>query len=459
MTKKHDTLWSPGSRPDPRMMAYTVGDDREVDARLLRWDVIGSLGHVEALARGRVISTRERGRLRRALLAALKAVDGGKLTIEPAHEDVHSAVEFWLTRHFGDAGERIHAGRSRNDQVVTDIRLALKYDVLALHGLMTDLADTLLDFAREHRRTVWPGYTHQRIAMPSSGGMWAAAYAEGLLDAVDAVLGFWPRLDRSPLGSAAGYGVPLPLAREAAAKALGFAGIDQVVTTTQNARGQLEAQVLFWCAGAAHECAKLSTDVILFSSDEFGWLMLPPEWSTGSSIMPQKRNPDVFELTRARAAALEGDLATVMALKGKLAGGYHRDFQLLKAPLWRGVDRTREMLTMLDAALPHLGVDAARGFAALRNEVFATDEVMRRVRGGTPFRVAYRDVSAALKRGDAMPVASAAALAAARSSTGAMGNLPLGSLAQRVRRARRWQRSEAGRFERALARLTAARQR
>ena len=459
MTKKHATLWSPGAKPDPRMMAYTVGDDRDVDARLLRWDVIGSLGHVEALARGRVITPRERGRLRRALLAALRAVDSGKLTIEAAHEDGHSAVEFWLTRHFGDAGERIHAGRSRNDQVVTDIRLALKHDVLALHGLMTDLANTLLDFAREHRRTVWPGYTHQRIAMPSSGGMWAAAYAEGLLDAADAVLGFWPRLDRSPLGSAAGYGVPLPLAREAAAKALGFAGIDQVVTTTQNGRGQLEAQVLFWCGGAAHECAKLATDVILFSSDEFGWLMLPPEWSTGSSIMPQKRNPDLFELTRARAAALEGDLATVMAVKGKLAGGYHRDFQLLKAPLWRGVDRTREMLLMLAATLPHLGVDAARGYAALRNEVFATDEVMRRVRAGTPFRVAYRDVAAALKRGDTMPVASAAALAGARTSTGAMGNLSLGALAQRMRRARRWRLSEQRRFERAIARLTAVRQR
>ena len=457
--KKHDTLWAPGARPDPRMMAYTVGDDREVDARLLRWEVIGSLGHVEALSRGRVISPRERGRLRRALLAALRAVDAGKLKIDAAHEDAHSAVEFWLTRQFGDIGERIHTGRSRNDQVVTDIRLFLKNDVLVLHGLMTDLVETLLEFAREHRRTVWPGYTHQRIAMPSSGGLWAAGFAEGLLDAADAVLGFWPRLDRSPLGSAAGYGVPLPLAREAAARALGFAGIDQAVTTTQNGRGQLEAQVLFWCTGAAHECAKLSADVILFSADEFGWLMLPPEWSTGSSIMPQKRNPDLFELTRARAAALEGDLATVMALKGKLAGGYHRDFQMLKAPLWRGVDRTREMLVMMSAAIPNLGVDAARGFAALRHEVFATDEVMRRVRSGTPFRTAYRDVAAAIKRGEAMALISASALAAARTSTGAMGNLPLVTLNKRLRAARRWRAAQQRRFESALARLTAARPR
>jgi argininosuccinate lyase len=255
--KKPDTLWSPGAKPDPRMMAYTVGDDRAVDARLLRWDVLGSLGHVEALAGGHVISARERGRLRRALLTALQAVESGEVPIKVAHEDVHSAVEFWLTEHFGDAGERIHAGRSRNDQIVVDLRLYLKDEVLRLHALMTDLADTLLRFAREYRHTVWPGYTHQRIAMPSSGGLWAAGYAEGLLDAASGVAGFWHCLDRSPLGSAAGYGVPLPLDREAAARALGFAGVDQVMTTTQNGRGQLEAQILFWCAAAAHQCAKL----------------------------------------------------------------------------------------------------------------------------------------------------------------------------------------------------------
>lgn len=453
---KHDTLWSQGGKPDSRMMAYTIGDDRQIDERLLWWDVIGSLGHLEALAKGRVISARDRSRLRRALLAALRAVDSGELRIGARHEDVHSAVEFWLTERFGDAGERIHTGRSRNDQVVADIRLYLKDEVLRLHALVTDLAATMLEFAREYRRTVWPGYTHQRIAMPSSGGLWAAGYAEGLLDAAAGVAGFWQQLDRSPLGSAAGYGAPLPLDREAAARALGFSGVDQVVTTTQNGRGQLEAQVLFWCAAAAHQCAKLSTDVILFSSDEFGWLVLPSEWSTGSSIMPQKRNPDVFELTRARSAAIEGDLAAVLALRSKLAGGYHRDFQLLKAPLWRGLDHTRELLAILTAALPQLGVDDARARAALRNEVFATDEAMRMVREGKSFRAAYRDVAAAVKRGAALPALGATELAAARSSTGGMGNLGLPELATRLRAARRWNASESRRFAGALDRLVRA---
>jgi argininosuccinate lyase len=455
--KRAETLWSPGVKSDRRMLDYTVGDDRDVDVRLLRWDVIGSLGHLESLAVGRVISPRQRGTIRRALLAALRAVDAGQLTIGAAHEDVHSAVEFWLTHHFGDSGERIHTGRSRNDQVAVDLRLYLKDSVLELHTLMTGFVATLLAFARKHRRVVWPGFTHQRIAMPSSAGAWAAAYAEGLLDAADSVLGFWARLDRSPLGSAAGYGVPLPLNREAAARALGFRGVDQVVTTTQNARGVLEAQVLFWCLGAAHECAKLATDVILFSADEFGWLSLPAEWSTGSSLMPQKRNPDLFELTRARAAALEGDLAAVMALKAKLAGGYHRDFQLLKAPLWRGIDRTRELLAVLSAVMPRLGVDAARGLSALRPEVFATDEVMRRVGTGTTFRRAYRDVADAFRRGAPIPPLSGKAIAATRISTGGLGNLPLPALASRLRASQSWCRSEQRRFGAAISRLVAAR--
>jgi argininosuccinate lyase len=393
--------------------------------------------------------------MRRALLAALRAHGAGDLRIEARHEDGHSAVEFWLTQHFGDVGERLHAGRSRNDQVVTDLRLYLKDEVLSLHMAMVGLADVLLGFAATHRRVVWPGYTHQRVAMPSSAGQWAAGYAEGLLDAADAVDGLWFRLDRSPLGSGAGYGVPLPLVREAAGRALGFAGIDEVVTTVQNGRGRLEAAVLAWCGEAAHECSRLATDVILFSSDEFGWIGLPDELSTGSSIMPQKRNPDLFELTRARAAALDGDLMTVLALKAKLAGGYHRDFQFLKAPLLRGLDRTREMLAMVSTAVPRLRIDAERARRAVSGEVLATDEVMRRVMSsGVPFRKAYRDVAAEVKRGEAMPPVSAAAMIAARTSSGAMGNLPLTSLRRRVATARRWNRAMRRHFDTAIARLT-----
>jgi argininosuccinate lyase len=293
--------------------------------------------------------------------------------------------------------------------------------------------------------------------MPSSAGLWAAAHAEGLIDAAASIAGFWPRLDRSPLGSAAGYGVPLPLAREAAARALGFAGIDQVVTTTQNGRGMLEAQVLFWCATAAHDCAKLATDAILFSATEFGWLTLPAEFATGSSIMPQKRNPDLFELTRGRAAALEGDLAALMAIKGKLGSGYHRDFQLLKAPLWRGIDRMAEMLTMLRTVVPRLGVDATRAAAGLAAEVYATDEAIRRVRAGATFRSAYHEVAAEVKQGKAMPAVAPAALLAHRRSTGAMGNIPFVALTTAIRREQRWNAARRRHIDGAMRRLLTVR--
>lgn len=453
MTRRTETLWSPGADPDAQMLAYTIGDDREVDRALLRWDVLGSLAHVEALAGGGIISARERERMRRALRAALAAVEAGTLTIGPAHEDGHSAVEFWLTREHGDVGERLHAGRSRNDQVALDLRLLLRDRVLALHEQVLTVAEALLAFAGQHRRVVWPGFTHQRIAMPSSAGAWAAGYAEQLLDAADAVAGLWPRLDRSPLGSAAGYGVPLPLDRMAAARALGFRGLDQVVTSVQGARGQLEAAALFWCLEAARPLARFSADVILYSSDEFGWLVLPDRFSTGSSIMPQKRNPDLFELTRGRSAALEGDLVTVMALTRGLPGGYHRDFQLLKGPLLRGLDRTAESLAMLATVIPALGVDRARAAAALRPEVYATDEAMRLVRDGVPFRRAYREVAGAVKAGREMPVVAPAGVLASRRSVGGLGNLGLPALRTRSRAARAWAGREQRRITAALARL------
>jgi argininosuccinate lyase len=289
--------------------------------------------------------------------------------------------------------------------------------------------------------------------MPSSVALWAGAYAEGLLDTVESLPALWARVDRSPLGSAAGYGVPLPLDREAAAKALGFAGLDHNVATVQNGRGKLEAAALFWCAQLGHDLSRLSADVILYSAEEFGYLVLPPELATGSSIMPHKRNPDLFELTRARAAAVDGDLFTVMQLAAKLTGGYHRDFQLLKEPLFRGLGRTGEMLGMLARAVPMLGVDTARCAAALAGGALATDEVMRRVETGEAFRPAYRDVAAAIRRGETFPAPGAADLLARRRSTGGAGNPELGVIRSRIGAARGWARRERARFERALARL------
>jgi argininosuccinate lyase len=274
---------------------------------------------------------------------------------------------------------------------------------------------------------------------------------------VESLPALWARIDRSPLGSAAGYGVPLPLKREAAARALGFAGLDHNVAAVQNGRGKLEAAVLHWCTEIGHELGKFSSDVILFSAEEFGWLTLPRVLATGSSIMPQKRNPDLFELTRARTALVEGALATVYALKGKLPGGYHRDFQFLKAPLMRGIELTGEMLAMLGAAVPRLGVDRGRGRAALKGDILATDEALRRTRQGQPFREAYRAVAAEVLAGAEVPALSDAELVRARLSTGNIGNLGLDAVRSRIRGGRRWNAREQGRFSRAMLALAGRR--
>jgi argininosuccinate lyase len=456
-SRRAATLWAAEPRLDRRMLEYTVGDDREWDARLLRWDVLGSLGHIEGLRAAGLLTSADHARLRRGLRAALRDVENGRLRIGKRHEDAHSAVEAWLTGREPGAGERLHTGRSRNDQVACDLRLLLKDRLLAIQEQALSLAGVLLAFARRHRAALWPGYTHQRRAMPSSAALWALGYAEGLLDTVESLPALWALVDRSPLGSAAGYGAPLPIRREIAARALGFAGVEHAVTAVQNGRGKLEAAALFWCAQLGHDAARLAADVVLFSAEEYGYLVLPSELATGSSIMPHKRNPDLFELTRARAAAVEGDLAAVMRIKAGLPGGYHRDFQLLKEPLLRGLQRSEELLGMLSYAVPRLGVDRDRGAAAVAGAALATDEVMRRVEAGRAFRIAYREVAAALEAGERFPVPSRKAVVGRRRSTGSLGNLGIPTALARLRAARRWGERQRRRFDAAMARLEGTR--
>jgi argininosuccinate lyase len=449
---KPTTLWS-STTPDQRLFEYTTGDDRTWDARLLSWDVLGSLGHIEGLRAARLITAAQYEQMRRGLREVFNATSRGRLKLDQRHEDVHTAVEYWLTSRAPGAGERLHTGRSRNDQVACDLRLFLKDELLKVHSAALALAGALVDFAQSHRSVLWPGYTHGRRAMPSSVGLWAGALAEGVLDTVESLPALWARVDRSPLGSAAGYGVPLPLQRSVVARALGFAGLDINVASVQGGRGKLEAAVLFWCTQLGHDVARLSQDVIVFSGEEFGYLTLPASLATGSSIMPHKRNPDLFELTRGRASAVEGDLLSVLQIKAKLSGGYHRDFQLLKEPLMRGLDRTGAMLEAITHALPKLGVDSKRCHAALAGGAMATDEVMRRVEAGRPFRTAYRDVAAALKDGESFDSPPPARIISRRSSTGGLGNLGLPELKKRIRQSRSWNTRERRRFDRALQKL------
>ena len=446
------TLWS-GRGTDPLTLLFTVGDDPAWDRYLLRWDVLGSLGHVEGLRASQLLGPTDHRRLRAALRAALKAADGGRLVIGPDHEDAHSTVEAWLVRRLGKAGERVHTGRSRNDQVAVNLRLWLKDRLLDVHEQAANLAEVLLQFASRHRTALWPGYTHLRRAMPSSAGLWAAAFAEGLLDTIESLGHVWSMVDRSPLGSAAGYGVPLPLRREVTARALGFAQVEHSVGAVQNGRGKIEAAALFWCVQCGYDLSKLASDVILYSGEEFMLLELPAAYATGSSIMPHKRNPDVFELTRARVALLEADLAATLGIRGKLTSGYHRDYQLLKGPLIGGLARTASLLSMMTVVVPALEVNRSRGLAGLAGGTLSTDEVMRRVEAGTPFRQAYREVAAALKRGDQLVGPTPAEIVSRRSSTGGVGNLDLALPRRRLQSVRRWHRKERARFDRAMAKL------
>ena len=459
MSPRPRTLWSSPAGLDRRMLAYTVGDDPLWDARLLRWDVLGSLGHIEGLHAARLLSGADHRRLRAVLRAAFVATERNRLRIGPTQEDVHSAVEEWVTRRLPGIGERLHTGRSRNDQIACDLRLYLKDALLSLHAGALELVDVLVAFAARHRTAIWPGYTHQRRAMPSSAGLWALAFAEGLLDTAEALSAVWAAVDRSPLGSAAGYGIPLPIRREVAARALGFSQVEHAVTAVQNGRGKLEAAVLFWCTQIGHETGKLAQDIVLLSSEEFGFLILPRELATGSSIMPHKRNPDLFELTRARAALIESDLAAVLSLKAKLPSGYHRDFQLLKEPLFRGLDRTAEMLGMMAHAVGRLEVDRRRAAMALAGGPLATDEVMRRVEQGRAFRLAYREVAAAIRARASLPTPSRAALTTRRRASGNLGNLDLPVVRARTAHARRWAARERRRFDSAMARLAGPKRR
>jgi argininosuccinate lyase len=415
------SLWGDGSGLDGVVAAYTAGDDRGWDQRLLRWDIIGTAGHIGGLLRADLLTDAEHNALMAELVRSLKDADVGLFVVTEDDEDAHSALEHRLVDRLGELGEKVHTGRSRNDQVMAALRLYLKTALLDIEGFVVATARSLIAFGDRHRGVVMPGFTHTRRAMPSSVGLWAAGYAEVLLDDLVPIHAAYALADRGPLGSAAGYGTPLPLDRKAVSDALGFATPQLAATAVQLSRGKLEAIVLSALWAVAKDLAALAWDVILFSADEHGYFVLPDELATGSSIMPQKKNPDVFELTRGRAGIVAGLATSVMAVAGSLPGGYHRDMQLTKGPMMEGIDTVEAMLAMVAAAVPQLGVDTERCTAAVGGDLLATDEVYRRVREGVPFRTAYREVAAEIRAGTEIPALGPDAILGARTHLGGAG--------------------------------------
>ncbi len=415
-------LWEKTYTLDALIEAFTVGDDYLLDARLVNADCAASMAHAAMLAKIGILKPAELEDLKRGLAGIVALNEKGRFIIQRSDEDAHTAIENHLTAALGDAGKRIHTGRSRNDQVNVAIRLWAKGFLFEFQKACLALAERLLDFAMAHAKTPMPGRTHMQIAMPSSVGLWAGAYAEELLDDVRLARGAYALIDCCPLGSAASYGVPLPLDRELVASLLGFARVQNNVLYSANSRGKFEAFVLEAVEHTALTLGKMAQDLILYSMPEFGYFTLPPELCSGSSIMPQKRNPDALELARAKGASISADLAAIKGIVRAMPSGYNRDFQETKGPFFRGCETGLAIVRVMDLTISKLIVNPDKLRAGFTPEIFATDEALELVGKGMPFREAYKQVGQHLDKlgkrdpGEALD---------RKTSTGATGNLRL----------------------------------
>jgi len=377
-------------------LRYTAGDDHALDNRLVEYDARASIAHAEMLSAQGLLSDADLDAIRHGLTEIAAEHAAGQWQVLLEHEDGQTALENLLTERIGEAGKRVHLGRSRNDQVLTALRLYLRDAVDELQQRINVAAASLDEIGARHADVALPGYTHMQQAMPSSVALWAGGFAAELRDDGEGLQQVQRRLQKSPLGSAAGYGSPnLPIDREATRKSLGFAAVQLPVTSVQLSRGKAEAQLLFEIAMVMQDVGRLASDLLLFYTQEFSFVSLPDAFTTGSSIMPQKRNPDVFELIRGRSATAQACLLEVMGIVAKLPSGYQRDLQLIKVPLFRSIDLCLDTLDILPSALAgvafrkdRIRLDPSIHAAAQANELV--------VKEGISFREAYRRISAKL---------------------------------------------------------------
>ena len=386
---------------DPDVLAFTTGDDPELDRALVEWDCLGSAAHVSMLAlmpgQSKIFTARERDAVLTELTRIAVAARAGKFTITDADQDCHLAIERVLTEKLGDLGKKIHTGRSRNDQVATALRLYIRDQILNAGEEALALVHTLFKLARRHAELPMVGRTHFQPAMPSSVGLWLSAYGESLLDDMIPLRAAFDYANRCPLGSAASYGVPLPIDRQFVSDALAFDAPIHNVLTAGNSRGKTESVALSALCHMMLTLSRLAEDLVIFSAPEFGYFKIPREFCTGSSIMPQKYNPDVCELIRAKCARIIGDNAGVAAILKALPAGYNRDLQDTKAMLMDGFNTTRTSLRIMTKLINGLEVDPKRLRSAFEPGVFATDRALELVAGGMPFRDAYHHVRENLK--------------------------------------------------------------
>jgi argininosuccinate lyase len=389
-------LWDKGAPLDDRVLRYTAGEDYALDERLVRYDVQASIAHVEMLHAQKLLSDGESEAIRSGLTALADEHARGLWRIDLQDEDGQTALEKRLTERIGAAGGRVHLGRSRNDQVLAALRLYLRDVVQELSDGAVQIVAALDRLAKRESTTVLPGYTHMQQAMPSSVALWAGGFAAEIRDDAEALRLVQRRIGKNPLGSAAGYGTPgLPIDRDATRSKLSFAVTQEPVTAVQLSRGKAEAQLLFEITLLVQDLGRFAADVLLFYTQEFGFLHLPDAFTTGSSIMPQKRNPDVFELIRGRSASALGCLTEALGIFAKLPSGYQRDLQLLKFPLFRSIDLALQTLDILPPAIDSMKFRPER--IELDPAIHAAEEANRLVvEEGIPFREAYQRVGAKL---------------------------------------------------------------
>jgi len=396
-------LWDKGFSTDKKIDIFTVGNDRELDLILAKYDVMGNLAHAKMLHKIGLLSAEEIALLDLELNAILKTIEAGEFTIEDSFEDVHSKVEYLLTEKLGDTGKKIHTARSRNDQVLVDVHLYLKDSLTEINEGVDELFNLLIQLAEKYKDVLLPGYTHLQVAMPSSFGMWFSAYAETLIDDIYFLKAAYKVADQNPLGSAAGYGSSFPIDRDETTKLLNFETLKFNSVAAQMGRGKLEKSVSFGLSSVAATLAKMSMDICLYMSQNFNFISFPDELTTGSSIMPHKKNPDVFELIRGKCNKLQALPMEFTLISNNLTSGYHRDLQLLKEGLIPSFSTLKACLEMLTYSLENIQVRTDIVEEDKYLYLFSVEEVNKLVQSGVPFRDAYKIVGKDINDGKFNP--------------------------------------------------------
>ena len=396
-------LWEKNVQVDHEVDIFTVGKDREMDLYLAKYDVLGSMAHITMLESIGLLTKEELNVLLAELRNIYAVADRGEFIIEEGIEDVHSQVELMLTRRLGDMGKKIHSGRSRNDQVLLDLKLFTRSQIQELVELVSGLFDVLISQSNRYKDVLLPGYTHLQVAMPSSFGLWFGAYAESLVDDLQLMQAAYRICNRNPLGSAAGYGSSFPLNRQMTTDLLGFDSLDYNVVYAQMGRGKMERTVAFAMAGIAATLSKLAFDACMFNSQNFGFIKLPDQFTTGSSIMPHKKNPDVFELTRAKCNKLQGLPQQITLISNNLPSGYFRDLQIIKEVFLPAFDELKDCLRMVTHMMREVKVNEHILDDDKYSLLFSVEEVNRRVLAGMPFRDAYKQGGLDIEAGKFVP--------------------------------------------------------